>query len=190
MGLGDFLKALFAFRFDLRVWSEPCLHYVGDTLRRSQKEKDLKQIGRILRFADVPDKPGIYLIREYTTEPYLYIGQSGDLGERGIRVRLTEHLSGRGCSSIMEGVLYEIRWADTSKSGYGDRAEQVAEALAILYFDPIHNRFSGATDWITNLRRERAIGRSNAILAEAKRLGFLNGSRAENEDYIAKIMNV
>lgn len=190
MGLSDFLKALFAFRFDPRVWSEPRLHYVRDILHRNENEKDLKQLGRILRYGDVHDKPGIYLIREYKTEPYVYIGQSGDSLKRGIRVRLTEHLSGNGCSSLKEGVLYEIRWAYTSKSPYGAKAEQVAEALAILYFKPIHNMYSGATDWVTNLKGEKMNNRSNAILAEAKRLGFLNRSKTENEAYIAEIMNV
>ncbi len=198
MGLFDFVEALFRsnFRFDPKVWSEPHVHELHTNLiipkGSSGTTKVLKQVRRILNYGGVTNNSGIYLIREYGVESYTYVGQTLKLG---IRTRLSQHLSERGSKGLKQGVLYEIRWATTSNIKdnrgskttcvYGEGAEQVAEALAILFFRPLENL---GNDWKGNLTRERKAGRSQAIRIEAERLGFLSGSKESNKRFLDDLL--
>lgn len=199
MGLFDLLEDVFrpSFKFDHKVWSEPHVHELGSNLiipkGASGKIKVLKQMRRILDNGGVSNNPGIYLIREYTDSgQYTYVGQTLKLG---IRTRLSQHLNGSGSKGLRRGALYEIRWATTSNSKddrgskttcvYGEGAEQVAEALAVLFFRPLENP---GGDWKGNLTRELKVGRSQAIMTEAKRLGFMRGSKTSNERFYEQIL--
>ncbi len=193
MGLFDFVETLFRsnFKFDPKVWSEPHVHELRSNLiipkGSSGKIKVLKQMRRILDYGGVTNNPGIYLIREYGIEQYIYVGQTL---KQGIRARLSQHLNGSGSQGLRQGALYEIRWATTSNSKdnrgskttcvYGEGAEQVAEALAILFFRPLENP---GNDWKGNLTRELRAGRSQSVRLEAERLGFLSGSKAANKRF-------
>jgi predicted GIY-YIG superfamily endonuclease len=208
MGVIDFLGDLFApsqFKFDKRVWSESHVHELHTTLvipRGATNVKILKQQARVLGYGGVPDDAGIYLIREYGLEDYIYVGQTFGTG---LKTRLKQHLNEEGCSTLQTGRLYEIRYAVTSAkdkstqkhtyiSAYGRNAEQVAEALAILFFRPSHNsstQYRGrGGDWKDNLVRERTPGNVSAIMLEAKRLGFLRGSTESQRRFYEKVMSV
>lgn len=207
MGVTDFLENLFApsqFKFDKRVWSESHVHELHTTMvipKGASKVKVLKQEARVLGYGGIPDDAGIYVIREYGVEDYLYVGQTF---KRGLKTRLKDHLNEKGCSSLQTGRLYEIRYAVTSAkdrntkkhtyiSAYGANAEQVAEALAILFFRPSHNsrtqHIGKGGDWKDNLDRELKAGNAKAIMLEAERLGFLRGSSKSKGRFYEKVMS-
>jgi predicted GIY-YIG superfamily endonuclease len=210
MGVMGFLEDLFApskFKFDENVWSESHIHELHTTLtipKGASKVKVLKQEARVLGYGGVPNDPGIYVIREYGVEDYLYVGQTFNLG---LKTRLKQHLNEEGCSSLQTGRLYEIRYAVTSLkdrtllqknksiSAYGKNAEQVAEALAIIFFRPSHNLRTQNTgkggDWKVNLTRELRAreGNATAIMLEAKRLGFVRGSKESQARFYEKVMS-
>jgi hypothetical protein len=208
MGMFDLLEDLFApseFKFDKRVWSERHVHELHTCMHiprgASGEVKILDQVGRILRYGKVPNDAGVYVIREWKSNTYVYVGQSGGpaTATSGIRTRLTAHLSDRGCPYLREGVFYEIRWAVTSSrdpsrsgkgiSGYGAGAEKIAEALAVLFFRPEHNDRKYGTDWQTNLKAELGKKRGEAIMTEAERLGFLRGSRKSRDRFYQRVMS-
>ncbi len=213
MGLLDFLLDDVSdpanFKFDERVWSERHVHELHTTLQipsnakgKVEIMKEVKQVARVLRYGGVPDNAaGIYLIREWDDERYSYVGRSSgpDTAGSNIRVRLTKHLSDKGCKHLKEGVLYEIRWAVTSSrdpkrnrlqiSSYGANADKVAEALAVLFFDPLYNDPYHGNDWKGNLKHELKARGVKPIIAEAKRLGFLRGSKKSQDKFYQKLMN-
>jgi predicted GIY-YIG superfamily endonuclease len=181
MSLSDLIFQLFGGEFN-GAWSEPRFHEIHPTLNAYNPEssvaKEYKQAGRILSYGDVPNSVGIYLIRD-TYKNNIYVGQTKKLG---IRRRLSQHLNSSGTKALKEGIMYELRWAETS----GERMEKIAEALAVLYFSPSGNI---SKDWKLNLKRAIQDGLQAQILGEARRLGFLRGkSQEEVEKYTAKII--
>jgi predicted GIY-YIG superfamily endonuclease len=176
----DFLFRLFGIGEFNSAWSEPVYHEIHDELTNANTGKVYKQIGRILNFAEVPDEPGIYLIRD-TYKTNIYVGQTHK-PKQGLRTRLSRHLNGRGSKSLTEGIMYEIRWAETPG---GEEMPKIAEALAVLHFKPDGNDHK---DWLGNLDRAFAKNLSSQIIGEAKRLGFLRGSRKETEAYMNSLL--
>lgn len=182
MALSDLLFQLFGGEFN-GSWSEPHFHELRTTLTvhdpRSSVDKTYKQPGRILNIGEIPNGIGIYLIRD-TYKNNIYVGQTE---KQGIRTRLSQHLNGSGTKALKEGIMYELRWAKTN----GIRMEKIAEALAILYFNPSGNT---GNDWKSNLKSAIRDGLQDQILGEARRLGFLRGnSQKEVERYLAKILS-
>jgi predicted GIY-YIG superfamily endonuclease len=165
-----------------RAWSEPHYHElhteleVYDNLGRS---RNYKQPGRILKIGGVPNTPGIYFIRD-AYKANIYVGQSG---KQGIRTRLSQHLNERGSKGLKKGIMYEIRWAETP----GLEVEKIAEAVAIIFFQPKENP---GNDWKGNLRKALRNGLEHVVIGEAKRLGFLRGSQREKERFMAKLLEV
>jgi predicted GIY-YIG superfamily endonuclease len=159
------------------AWSEGIYHEIKDELHDVSTKRTYRQMKRILKFADVPDSPGIYLIRD-TYKTNIYVGQTYD---QGLRERLSQHLRGIGSKSLLTGQMYEIRWAKT----YGGKEiTLIAEALAVLYFSPEGNV---SKDWKGNLKRALEKEMSSQVFGEAKRLGLLRGSTKSKDDYIRKL---
>jgi hypothetical protein len=183
MSFSDLFNKLFGGEFN-KAWSESVYHIP----REPQDKGDgnmIRQQKRILNLADVPDEPGIYLIRD-TYGNNLYVGQSGTgrHGKRGLRTRLSEHLNLREGTALKAGIMYEIRWATTES----ERMAKIAEGLAIIHFNPSDNK---GDDWRGNLKRAINDNLQAQILGEARRLGFFKGKSAKQlEEYMAKILAV
>lgn len=152
---------------NFKNWSDSVIHKIGDALEDARTEKTYKQIGRILKYADVPNNRGIYLFRDINDTKNIYCGKANDL-----RGRLAEHLTGQS-GKLRKGEEYTIRWIECSN-------HHLSEAIAVIYFQPERN---DGNDWKRGMRRED----SQKILREAERLGVY--SRDNQEDFCLKLLD-
>lgn len=160
-----------------KAWSEEHYHELHPELEDVSISKKYKQVKRVFRYGDMPDNPGIYLIRD-TYKNNIYVGQTYD---QGLRTRLSQHFRQRGSKALSPGIMYVIRWAETLG---GKEMPKIAEALAVLHFKPEGNDHK---DWRGNLKRAYERGLTNQILGEAKRLGFLKSGKTEAE-YLTQLL--
>ena len=193
------------FKFNPEVWTEAFIHeYMSEVHLPSDAEGKrmtvYKKVGKVLRLADVPEDPGIYVIRLWDDPSgnFTYIGSADNLW-----VRLSQQLGTAGERYFEKGKIYEIRYARTSIrnfreakkypkqiSPYGaepnNEAHRIAEGLAILFFKPIKNT---GTDWKGALRNAIRNQQNHQIFQEAERLGFWCGSQRDKDDYVTKLIS-
>jgi len=156
------------FRFN-RAWSKPHYHLLKDQLdiynASDGTVNSRLKVGKQLKIGGVPDSPGVYLIQDefgkYRLEN-IYCGKSEGKKTSGIRSRLTSHFRGTGTRGLEKDVLYTIRWAKSDRPG-------IAEALMVIFFQPKANI---AKDWVSALKETLQSTEPQAMLQEARRLGF------------------